>query len=73
MKRITQKNIALTVGISAPYLNQILKGIKRPMWPIAKRLSLAVPGSTPEDWLEAPPEALRKIINEYTQQERSDA
>jgi transcriptional regulator with XRE-family HTH domain len=66
MKRTSQKVIALTVGISAPYLNQILHGVKRPMWPVAKRLA-SLTNSSPEQWLEAPPETLRQIIAEYGQ------
>jgi transcriptional regulator with XRE-family HTH domain len=73
MKKIIQNEIGNKAGIHQSTLSNILTGRRRPSWKTAKRLSSAIPGSTPEQWLEAPPETLRRIINEYAQQERSSS
>ena len=55
------------VGIGPSMLSEILNGKAKPSWKTAKRLASVVIGSTPEQWLEAPPETLRQIIAEYSQ------
>lgn len=62
MKTIKQKNIAKKAGISEAMLSMILSGKARPCWKTAKRLSFAVPVSSPIDWMESDPDHLRQII-----------
>ena len=71
MEKINYSKIAQNARISRQFLTNILAGRRRSSWSVSKRLAAAVPGSTPEQWLEAPPETLRQIINEYAQQERT--
>lgn len=62
-----QKKIAQAVGISQPHIHGILNG-KRPSWTVAKRLSSVVTGSTPAQWMEAPPEVLRQLVDDFNSQ-----
>jgi transcriptional regulator with XRE-family HTH domain len=71
MKTIRQYQICKMVGIGPSMFSEIINGKARPSWKTAKRLSSVVTGSTPEQWLEAPPETLRRIVAEFAQQERS--
>jgi transcriptional regulator with XRE-family HTH domain len=66
MKIIRQYQISEMAMISPSMFSEIINGKARPSWKTAKRLSAAVPGSTPEDWLEAPPETLRQLIDDYS-------
>ena len=56
-------------GIGPPMLSEILNGNARPSWKTAKRLSSVVTGSTPEQWLEAPPETLRQLVSDFSSQQ----
>ncbi|MFH0995767.1 MAG: hypothetical protein V1844_09765 [Pseudomonadota bacterium] len=69
MEKITKRKISKAAGIVPGFLSDILNHGKRPSWKTAKRLASGT-NSTPEQWLEAPPETLRQIISEYIQQER---
>ena len=55
-------DMAKKVGISRPYLSEILAGNKtHPTWEIAKKLALLC-GNRPEFWLEAAPAAMREAV-----------
>jgi transcriptional regulator with XRE-family HTH domain len=61
MNNIKQKMLSEMANVSQSMLSQILSGKRRSGWKTAKRLA-SVTGSTPEQWLEAPPDILRRII-----------
>ncbi|MDX9788865.1 MAG: helix-turn-helix domain-containing protein [Desulfobacterales bacterium] len=60
MKR--QINIAKETGLHPSTLSNVINGRRRPSWKLAKRLCQAVPGTTPELWLEGAPEQIRAAI-----------
>lgn len=64
MKHGTQIKICKIVGVTSGFLLLVMSGLRRPSWPTAKRLAAAT-GSTPDQWMEAPPETFRRIISEY--------
>jgi transcriptional regulator with XRE-family HTH domain len=66
MNKINQRFIAKTLNISSGFISEILTGKKRPSWSVAKRLA-ELTRSTPADWMEAPPEILRQIIKNMTE------
>jgi len=61
MKRGMQKQIAQNAGISAPYLNQILFGKKRPSWATAKKLAIAT-STDPVLWLDGAIDEIRNAL-----------
>lgn len=62
MNRLTQKNIAKTVGVTQSFVNQLVLTKKRPNWKMAKKLTLAVPGTTPVLWLEGSEQEIKDAI-----------
>jgi transcriptional regulator with XRE-family HTH domain len=62
MNKLRQNYIALKAGISPPYVSLIINGKKRPTWSTAKKLSIAVPGTNPELWLEGSPDEIRAAL-----------
>lgn len=68
MKPMTQTKIASIVGASQPYINQVVTTKKRPSWKMAKKLSSAVPGTTPILWLEGTPDQIRDAIKNASNQ-----
>ena len=63
MKIIKQVRIAEMIEISTPFLNQIISGIRRPSWKVAKRLAQAT-DTKPELWLDGSPVEIRSIFYE---------
>lgn len=63
MMKINYTQIALKANLSKQFLSNIVAGRKRPSWTTAKRLAEAT-NSSPVDWLESPPDILRKIIEQ---------
>jgi transcriptional regulator with XRE-family HTH domain len=61
MKRGTQKQIAEMVGVSSSFVSQILSGIRRPSWPMAKALANAT-DTKPELWLDGEPAQIKEAI-----------
>lgn len=73
MKHGTQKIIATNSGLCRSYVSEILSGKKRvTKWDIAKRLTQAVPGTTPELWFEGAPEEIRTAIKNAGQTEQTE-
>lgn len=63
MKHGSQKFVAEKAELSRSYISEIINGKKRvTKWPIAKRLCQAVPGTSPELWLDGTPEEIRAAI-----------
>jgi len=68
-----QIEISRAANISQSALSNILNGRRTPSWKAAKRLSLAVPGTTPELWIEGTPEEIRAALeNKSTEPARED-
>ena len=61
MKKITQKTISKKVGCSEGFLSQILSGIRRPSWTMAKKLGMAT-GTDPIWWMDADLGKIREAI-----------
>lgn len=68
MNRLTQKTIANMVNVTQPYINRLVTCKKRPSWKMAKKLSSAVPGTTPILWLEGTPDEIRAAIKNASNQ-----
>ena len=71
MKKLRQKHISKMANISQSMLSEILNGNARPSWNTAKRLSSVMVRSTPDQWMEAPPEVLRQIVDDFKKMEAS--
>ncbi|GEM_PF-3682064 len=57
----TQTSLSQKLKISQSYLSKIVSGKARPRWSQAKRLAAAT-GIDPIDWLELPPDELRRKL-----------
>jgi transcriptional regulator with XRE-family HTH domain len=60
--KINQTQIAKLIGISQPYLSEILGGKKRPSWKTAKRLAEAT-GTAPVLWMDGTPDEIKAALS----------
>jgi len=61
MKRISQNEIANSVGVSDAFISMLISGKKRPSWKKAKMLA-AFTGTKPELWLDGSPEEIKAAL-----------
>lgn len=72
MNKGTSAYIAFKVGISAPYLCQLSKGLRRPSWSTAKKLA-DVTETDPTLWLEGTPEEIEGAIKQFKRKKNKEA
>ena len=56
-----QIELSKKARISNPYLSQIISRVRKPSWPVAKRLGEAS-GTSPVLWLEGSTEQIRQVL-----------
>ena len=59
--KTTRKQIANESGISPQHFSNIINGVRRPSWDLAKMIAKAT-NSTPEIWMDGTPEQKSNII-----------
>lgn len=65
--KLTQKTIASRVKTSPTYINKLVKTKSRPNWKMAKKLTIAVPGTSPVLWLEGTSDEIKAAIKNASQ------
>jgi len=60
--KTTQQKIAETLGVSQPFINQIINDKKAISWPLAEKLADLFPGKTIQQWKSATPDDLRRAF-----------
>tara|TARA_B100000614_G_C14449025_1_gene453474 strand:+ start:706 stop:930 length:225 start_codon:yes stop_codon:yes gene_type:complete len=58
MNIITQQKIATTLGVSQPFIHQVLTGKKKISWPMAEKLSNLFPSKTMQQWKRVDPDVI---------------
>lgn len=61
--KLSQRQIAKRLGVSATFINRLVNGIKRPNWKRAKELA-KLTGSKPELWLDGTPEQIKTFLTQ---------
>ncbi len=62
----TQTQIAAEVGVTQQAISAYVNGIARPKYKVMQRLLIAVPGSTPQLWMEGGPGEIQSAIDAAT-------
>ncbi len=64
MQKITNKKIAKHLGVSRPFITQMISCTKRPNWKRAKQLG-ELTNTSPILWLEGSPDEIKFALKSY--------
>jgi plasmid maintenance system antidote protein VapI len=66
MKKLTQIKIAEILGVTPPYISELLSGKHPISWKIADKLSILFPGKSIKEWKSASPEDVKRAFKYFS-------